>query len=149
MSNIRNIGDTFDKLIKDSEVTKYTYTLSESKKQELNLEDGDFKLMRTVFDNYGSLKVFEDNKMGSVGGNDISEEGLKKLIDDSLAAARSASGYRTPPSPPRPTWPISCPTRPACTPPCWAWRCSCSSLTGGWACCAWAPSHWRCWSWCP
>ena len=80
MSNIRNIGDTFDALIKDSEVKKYTYTLSESKKQEL-----------TVFDNYGSLKVFEDNKMGSVGGNDISEEGLKKLIDDSLAAARSAS----------------------------------------------------------
>ena len=91
MSNIRNIGDTFDELIKNSEVKKYTYTLSESQKQELNLEDGDFKLMRTVFDNYGSIKVFEDNKMGSVGGNDISEEGLKKLIEDSLAAARSAS----------------------------------------------------------
>ena len=91
MSNIRNIGDTFDELIKDSEVKKYTYTLSESQKQELNLEDGDFKLMRTVFDNYGSIRVFEDNKMGSVGGNDISEEGLKKLIEDSLAAARSAT----------------------------------------------------------
>ena len=91
MSNIRNVGDTFDTLIKNSDVKKYTYTLSESKKQELNLEDGDFKLMRTVFDNYGSLKVFENDKMGSVGGNDISEEGLKKLIEDSLAAARSAT----------------------------------------------------------
>jgi hypothetical protein len=90
MSNIRNIGDTFDALIKDSAVKKYTYTLSESKKLELNLEDGDFKLMRTVFDNYGSIRVFENNRMGSVGGNDISEEGLKKLIEDSLSAARSA-----------------------------------------------------------
>lgn len=90
MSNIRNTGDTFDALIKNSEVKKYTYTLSESQKQELNLEDGDFKLMRTVFDNYGSIKVFENDKMGSVGGNDISEEGLKKLIEDSLSAARSA-----------------------------------------------------------
>ena len=91
MSNIRNIGDTFDALIKNSEVKKYTYTLSESQKQELNLEDGDFKLMRTVFDNYGSIKVFENGRMGSVGGNDISEEGLKKLIEDSLSAARSAT----------------------------------------------------------
>lgn len=90
MSELRNIADAFDGMLAANKIAKYTYTLTQSEKQELNLENGDFKLMRTVFNNTGSLRVFLGSKMGAVSGNDITEDGLKKLIADGLAAAESA-----------------------------------------------------------
>ena len=90
MSEIRAIADSFDAILKTKNVEKYTYTLVQSEKQELNIEGTSFKLMRTVFNNSGSLKVFSGVKMGSVNGNDITEEGLVKLADDGIAAAESA-----------------------------------------------------------
>ena len=80
-----------DGILKDKKIEKYSYTFSQSEKQELNLENGGFKLLRTVFNNSGSLKVFLGPRMGSVSGNDITEEGLNKLADDGIAAAESAS----------------------------------------------------------
>ncbi len=84
-------ADVMDGILKDKKIEKYTYTLSKSEKQELNLENGGFKLLRTVFNNSGSLRVFLGEKMGSVSGNDITDEGLRKLADDGIAAAESAS----------------------------------------------------------
>ncbi|MBO4505491.1 MAG: hypothetical protein J5728_03605, partial [Lachnospiraceae bacterium] len=91
MSGLREIADRFDGIIKSRNLEKYSYTLSESEKQELNLENGEFKLMRTVFNNNGNIKVFLGTKMGMVSGNDITEEGLNKLVDDGIAAAESAT----------------------------------------------------------
>lgn len=91
MSDIRNTADIFDRVLEDKKIQKYTYTLSESEKQELNVENGSFKLLRTVFNNSGYLKVFDGSKMGAVSGNDISKEGLEKLAADGIAAAESAS----------------------------------------------------------
>ena len=91
MDNLRSTADIMDGILKDKKIEKYTYTLSQSEKQELNLENGGFKLLRTVFNNSGSIRVFLGAKMGSVSGNDITEEGLKKLVDDGILAAESAS----------------------------------------------------------
>ena len=91
MSGLRETADLLDGILKDKNVKKYTYTLSTSEKRELNLEKGDFKLLRTVFNNSGSVRVFLGEKMGTVAGNDISEEGLKQLVTDGLLAAESAS----------------------------------------------------------
>ena len=90
MSEIRTIADKFDGMIKNNHLEKFTYTLSQSEKQELNLENGEFKLMRTLFNNSGSIKVFLGSRMGMVNGNDITDEGLAKLISDGIAAAESA-----------------------------------------------------------
>ena len=84
-------ADLMDRILKEQKIEKYTYTLSQSEKQELNVENGGFKLLRTVFNNSGSLKVFAGAKMGSVKGNDITESGLLKLAEDAKAAAESAS----------------------------------------------------------
>ncbi|MCR5331295.1 MAG: TldD/PmbA family protein [Lachnospiraceae bacterium] len=91
MDDLRMTADVMDGILKDKKIEKYTYTLSKSEKQELNLENGGFKLLRTVFNNSGSLRVFLGEKMGSVSGNDITDEGLRKLADDGIAAAESAS----------------------------------------------------------
>lgn len=90
MANIRETGDLFDKIIKDTGITKYKYTLVNSEKRELNIENGEFKLFRTVFSSSGSIKVFKDNKTGSASGNDVSEEGLSLIAKDALVAAESS-----------------------------------------------------------
>ena len=88
---VRELADLFDRMLSGSGMEKYTYTLSQSEKQELNLENGGFKLMRTVFNNSGSLRVFLGEKMGNASGNDLTEEGLQKLIGEARAAAESAT----------------------------------------------------------
>lgn len=90
MSKIHLLADQFDRMLAAKQYEKYTYTLSESEKQELNVENGEFKLMRTVFNNSGSLKVFLGSRMGAASGNDLSEDGLEKLIRDASAAAASS-----------------------------------------------------------
>ncbi len=90
MSDIRKLADRYDQMLAAEKMEKYSYCLTESEKQELNVENGSFKLMRTVFNNNGSLTVFEGTRKGSAGGNDITEEGLAKLISDAKAAAESA-----------------------------------------------------------
>ncbi|MBO7649993.1 MAG: TldD/PmbA family protein [Lachnospiraceae bacterium] len=90
MSEIREFADLFDAILKEKNAEKYSYTLVKSEKQELNAESGEFKLMRTVFSNYTSLKLFHGTRMGNVSGTDLSEEGLRKLADDGIVAAESA-----------------------------------------------------------
>lgn len=90
MSEVRNLGDKFDEILKKEKIEKYTYCLSQSEKQELNVENGEFKLMRTVFSQSASLNVFIGTKMGIVHGNDVTQEGLEKLAKDGISAAQSA-----------------------------------------------------------
>lgn len=90
MSELKKIAEDFEKILAEKKVEKYTYTFSQSEKQELNVENGGFKLMRTVFSNSGFVKVFEGSRMGSVSGNDLSKEGLEKLATDGILAAQSA-----------------------------------------------------------
>ena len=90
MNELREVADLFDDILKDKKIEKYNYVLVQSEKQELNVENGEFKLMRTVYDYYTSLKVYKDNKMGSSSGNDLSREALVKLAEDSDSAAQSS-----------------------------------------------------------
>ncbi|MCR4643070.1 MAG: TldD/PmbA family protein [Lachnospiraceae bacterium] len=91
MNGLRDTAGLIDGILKEQDIRKYTYTLSRSEKQELNLENGDFKLMRTVFNNSAYLRVFMNDRMGSVNGNDISREGLEQLAKDAVSAAESAT----------------------------------------------------------
>ena len=88
---LRATADLLDGILREQEIGKYTFTLSQSEKQELNLENGGFKLLRTVFNNAASIKVFLGEKMGSVSGNDLSEDALRRLAADAKAAAEAAA----------------------------------------------------------
>lgn len=88
---IRDTADRMDRILQKEQPGKYRYTISQSEKQELNLENGGFKLLRTVFSNSASLRVFQGAKMGAASGNDITETGLEKLAAAAKAAAESAS----------------------------------------------------------
>ena len=88
---LRDTADRMDRILQKEQLEKYRYTISQSEKQELNLENGGFKLLRTVFSNSASLRVFRGTKMGAASGNDITESGLEKLAAAAKAAAESAS----------------------------------------------------------
>ena len=90
MSSMQDKAGRIARILADGGVTKYSYTLSESEKQEMNVENGEFKLMRTVFNNGGSVKVFRGASMGTASGNDLTDEGLEKLARDGIAAAESS-----------------------------------------------------------
>ena len=88
---IRKNADLLDRILQERQISKYNYTLSRSEKQELNLENGGFKLLRTVFSQSAQIRVFLGEKTGSASGNDVSEEGLNLLADEAKAAAESAA----------------------------------------------------------
>ncbi len=88
---LRAATGLMDGILQEQKTEKYTYCLTQSEKQELNLENGGFKLLRTVFNNSGSVKIFLGEKMGAASGNDLTESGLKKLVQEAKAAAESAS----------------------------------------------------------
>ena len=85
---IRDTADRMDRILQKEQPGKYRYTISQSEKQELNLENGGFKRLRTVFNNAASVKVFLGAKMGFVSGNDLSEGALRRLAADAKAAAQ-------------------------------------------------------------
>ena len=88
---IRETADLMNRILREEKLEKTSFTLSRSEKQELNLENGDFKLLRTVFGGSALLKVFLGERMGSASGNDLTEEGLRKLAAEARAAAESAA----------------------------------------------------------
>ena len=88
---LRTAADLMDGILQEQQISKYSFCLTQSEKQELNLENGGFKLLRTVFNNTGSAKVFLGEKMGAASGNDLTESGLQKLAQEAKAAAESAS----------------------------------------------------------
>ncbi len=88
---LRETADLMDRILQEKQLAKYKYSISQSEKQELNLENGGFKLLRTVFSGSAFMQVFRDAKMGSANGTDITETGLRKLAEEAKAAAESAS----------------------------------------------------------
>ncbi len=90
MYDIRQISRKLDALLREKGVQIYEHCVSESEKQELNTEKADFKLFRTIFDSGVSVTVILDGKKGSASGNDLSDEGLNKVVSDALLSAASS-----------------------------------------------------------
>ena len=88
---LKQAADFLDGILREQKIEKYGYFLNQSEKQELNIENGEFKLLRTVFNNNTSVNVFLGTKTGSAGGNAMTEEGLRKVVEEAKAAAESAS----------------------------------------------------------
>lgn len=88
---LKKAADFLDGILREQKIEKYGIFVNQSEKQELNIENGGFKLLRTVFNNAVSVKVFSGTKMGSAGGNAMTEEGLRKVVNEAKAAAESAS----------------------------------------------------------
>lgn len=90
MTQLRETAKLLTDRLSGAGIEKYALSLSRSEKQELNTELEKFSLYRTTFDQDVKVTVFTDGKKGDASGNDLSEEGLEKLVDTAIAAAQSS-----------------------------------------------------------
>lgn len=91
MKNIEEISIKIAEELKAKGVTKARHYVSERETSEYTVEMGEFKLLRTLFDNSASVTVFKGTKKGSASGNDLSPAGVSGVIDSAIASAEAAS----------------------------------------------------------
>lgn len=90
MKSIREISQIVENVLASNGISKYDYRLIEKEKRELNAENGEFSLLRTLFDNSAVITVYKDGKHGVVSGNDFSDEGIAALVASAISSADSA-----------------------------------------------------------
>ncbi|MBP5151537.1 MAG: TldD/PmbA family protein [Lachnospiraceae bacterium] len=90
MKTIIEVADKAKDLLKNHNIEKYSVSTSQKETREFNIEDGEFSLLRTLFDNSLSVSAFIGAKQGSAGGNDFSDEGIESTVNAAVAATESA-----------------------------------------------------------
>ncbi len=90
MQKLLNTADTVRRRLTRAGIDQFACTAAESELNELNTENGEFSLLRTVFDQDLSVTVIMNGKKGSVHGSDLSAEGVAKLCDDAVSSPQNA-----------------------------------------------------------
>ena len=91
MKNIREVSDELRDYINTKKDIKAQYTVSETETREITMENGDFSLFRTLFDNNVTVKVIKDNKIGNTSGNKFEKKALEKTVEDAILSAESGA----------------------------------------------------------
>ncbi len=91
MASLQELASALSGLLQAAGIGKYAVSLTESEKRELNTEQTGFSLYRTIFDRSASVAAFIGGRKGSANGNDLTEEGLRKLVEDAKAGALSSA----------------------------------------------------------
>ena len=66
--------------LKKQGANKVSCSLSNSEKQELNIEHGEMSLFRTTFNSSLSIEAFIDNKKGSTSINKIDKDSIDEAV---------------------------------------------------------------------
>lgn len=91
MKDIRKISELISSLLAENGIEKAAYSASERETREFNCENGEFTLLRTLFDNNASVTVFKDEKTGTIAGNDFSNEAIEALVKGAIEAAEAST----------------------------------------------------------
>ena len=90
MNDVKTVSDRLEALLREKGVSLYEHSEAQTEKRELNTEKADFTLYRTIFSGSVSVSVIMDGKKGSASGNDLTEDGLKKVVEDAITGALSS-----------------------------------------------------------
>ena len=90
MKGIRQVSDRIEALLASNKIKKYSYHIVEKETRELTAENGEFSLLRTLFDNNATISAYKSGKNGVVKGNDFSKVGLEALVKSAVLSAESA-----------------------------------------------------------
>ena len=90
MKSIRKIAERIDAGFAASKIKKYSYHLVEKETRELSAENGEFSLLRTLFDNSATLSAYISGKNGVVRGNDFSDAGIDALVKSAVLSAQAS-----------------------------------------------------------
>jgi len=89
MANQSVIKYALEKL-KEQGVDKSSCTLSNSQKQELNIEHGEMSLFRTTYNSNLSIEAFIDNKKGSTTINKTDKKSIDNAINKVIELSKSS-----------------------------------------------------------
>ncbi len=98
MRDLHKIADELLSRAKEAGADMARCVVTESEKQEFNVESDAFTLMRTLFDNSLSLTVYREGRQGTVSFNRLDGDAAGSAVAEAMAAAESAQ--------PDPAWQI-------------------------------------------
>ena len=90
MKSVKELSDKLGNFVIAKKTDKYAYSVSKSEVREFNLENSEFKLLRTTFGNSCSVTLFKDNKKGLAAGNDLTDEGLNTTVESAYSIMESS-----------------------------------------------------------
>ena len=90
MKSIRKIAERIEAGFASKGIKKYSYRLVAKETRELSAENGEFSLLRTLFDNNATLSAFKNGKNGVVKGNDFSDSGIDALVQSAVLSAEAS-----------------------------------------------------------
>ena len=90
MKDLRKIAERIEAQFASKKIKKYSYKLTAKETRELSAENGEFSLLRTLFDNNAVVSAYKAGKNGVVRGNDFSDAGIDALVQSAALSAESA-----------------------------------------------------------
>ena len=90
MKDLRKIAERIEAQFASKKIKKYSYKLTAKETRELSAENGEFSLLRTLFDNNAIVSAYKAGKNGVVRGNDFSDAGIDALGQSAVLSAESA-----------------------------------------------------------
>ena len=90
MSDLHTLSQEVLSVLAEKGSFPFSFVLSESEKRELNTEGAEFSLYRTVFNHQISVTTIPDGRKGTASGNDLSPDGIRKVVSDAVSGAASA-----------------------------------------------------------
>lgn len=90
MKNLEELSLKIADEFKSRGIVKAQHCLSSKETLEFTLELGEFKLLRTLFDNGLSVTVYDGARKGVAAGNDLSWDGINSVIDSAVSSARAS-----------------------------------------------------------
>lgn len=90
MEKINNAAAQAVELLKNKGVSKYVIAVADTMTQEYSADPTGFTLLRTTFDDSLSLKIFENGRMGTASGSDLTQTGIAGLVENACLSVQSA-----------------------------------------------------------
>ncbi len=90
MIDLREVADRVEKEVSEEKITKAWFAVEEKETQEFSMENGEFTLFRTLFDNNLMVTTYQNQKKGVSSTNKFDDAAVKGTVKAALAASESA-----------------------------------------------------------
>ena len=91
MANIIEVSDKLKSLIAGKGDIKAQYSVALTQTREITMENGEFTLFRTLFDNDVEIKVIKEGKVGTTSLNKFDDAALSEAVDNVLVSAEAGT----------------------------------------------------------
>lgn len=89
MANIIEVSDKLKSLIEKKGDIKAQYTVESKQTREITMENGEFTLFRTLFDNDVSIKIIKDGKVGTTSLNRFDDKALEDMLENVIKSSEA------------------------------------------------------------